>query len=132
MRFFTGLHQPSDAKHFDSAFISVNRLRKRKGPFEVGDWIMDSGAFTEISTHGHYRHNVDEYASEIRRWARTITSTRAMAASTRRSSRSSSGCRWTAKLTKLTKQKNLPLLRTLKARVGAAARPDGDAQPAVA
>lgn len=35
----------------------------------VGDWIMDSGAFTEISRHGRYRHSVDEYAAEIRRWA---------------------------------------------------------------
>lgn len=69
MRFFTGLHQPSDAQHFDAAFISVNRLRKRKGGFNVGDWIMDSGAFTEISTCGHYRHQVSEYAAEIRRWA---------------------------------------------------------------
>lgn len=68
MRFFTGLHQPSDARHFDAAFVSVNRLRKRKGPFVVEDWIMDSGAFTEISTHGHYRHGVDEYASQIKRW----------------------------------------------------------------
>lgn len=69
MRFFTGLHQPSDAQHFEAAFVSVNRLRARKGPFAVGDWIMDSGAFTEISTHGHYRHDVAEYASQIRRWA---------------------------------------------------------------
>lgn len=68
MRFFTGLHQPSDARHFDAAFVSVNRLRGRKGPFQVRDWIMDSGAFTEISTHGHYRHDVEEYAAEIRRW----------------------------------------------------------------
>lgn len=68
MRFFTGLHQPSDAQHFDAAFVSVNRLRKRKSAFKVGDWIMDSGAFTEISTHGHYRHGVKEYAAEIRRW----------------------------------------------------------------
>lgn len=68
MRFFTGLHQPSDAQHFDAAFVSVNRLRGRKGPFVVGDWILDSGAFTEISTHGHYRHSVEEYAAEIRRW----------------------------------------------------------------
>lgn len=30
---------------------------------------MDSGAFTEISTHGHYRHSVVEYANEIKRWA---------------------------------------------------------------
>lgn len=69
MRFFTGLHQPSDAKHFDAAFVSVNRLRTRKGPWTVGDWIMDSGAFTEISTYGGYRHTVAEYAAEIRRWA---------------------------------------------------------------
>lgn len=35
---------------------------------KVGDWIMDSGAFTEIKNHGRYRHGVDEYAAEIRRW----------------------------------------------------------------
>jgi hypothetical protein len=69
MRFFTGLHQPSDARHFDAAFISVNRLRSRKSGFVVNDWIMDSGAFTEISTHGHYRHGVEEYASQIKRWS---------------------------------------------------------------
>jgi len=69
MRFFTGLHQPSDVRHFDAAFVSVNRLRGRKSPFAAGDWIMDSGAFTEISTHGRYRHGVAEYAAEIRRWS---------------------------------------------------------------
>lgn len=30
---------------------------------------MDSGAFTEISNHGRYRHSVEEYAAEINRWA---------------------------------------------------------------
>lgn len=30
---------------------------------------MDSGAFTEVTTHGGYRHSVAEYAAEIRRWA---------------------------------------------------------------
>lgn len=69
MRFFTGLHQPSDARHFDAAFISVNRLRPRKAPLATRDWIMDSGAFTEISTHGRYRSSVADYAAEIRRWA---------------------------------------------------------------
>lgn len=68
MRFFTGLHQPSDARHFAAAFVSVNRLRTRKAPMQARDWIMDSGAFTEISTHGHYRHGVAEYAAQIRRW----------------------------------------------------------------
>jgi hypothetical protein len=68
LRFFTGLHQVSDAQHFAAAFISVNRLRGRKSAFKVGDWIMDSGAFSEISTHGHYRFPVSEYADQIRRW----------------------------------------------------------------
>lgn len=35
----------------------------------VREWIMDSGAFTEISTHGHYRASVAEYARHINRWA---------------------------------------------------------------
>jgi hypothetical protein len=67
MIFYIGLHQPSDAKHFRRAFISVNRLKFR---VSVGcpQWIMDSGAFTEISTYGFYRSSVDEYAQEINRW----------------------------------------------------------------
>jgi hypothetical protein len=70
MRFFVGLHQPSDAKHLAApAFISVNRLRKRKSAFPVGDWIMDSGAFSTILTHGGYPQGVEEYASQIKRWA---------------------------------------------------------------
>lgn len=68
VRFFIGLHQPPDARHFEQAFISVNRLRTRKSAFDVGEWIMDSGAFTEIAKYGCYRHSVAEYASEIRRW----------------------------------------------------------------
>jgi hypothetical protein len=75
MKFYVGLHQPSDAKHFDRAFISVNRLHERKKPLGVGEWIMDSGAFTELSTHGRYRASVAEYAASINRWAhdRTLT-----------------------------------------------------------
>src|SRR5690348_4115363 len=70
MRFFIGLHQPSDAKHFDSAFVSVNRLRGRKSNFVVGDWIMDSGAFTTIAKYGGYPDPVSAYANQIRRWAK--------------------------------------------------------------
>lgn len=63
-----GLHQPSDAQHFGACFVSVNRIRNRKSAFAVGDWIMDSGAFTTIKTHGGYPHPVSEYAAQIRRW----------------------------------------------------------------
>jgi len=68
MRFFVGLHQPSDARHFAAAFISVHRLENRKSGFEVRDWIMDSGAFTTVSKHGGYPTSVREYADQIRRW----------------------------------------------------------------
>ena len=67
MRFFTGLHQPSDAQHFDAAFISVNRLVKRKSGFRVGDWIMDSGAFSHMLRDGKHMP-VDQYAEHIKRW----------------------------------------------------------------
>lgn len=69
MMFYVGLHQPSDAIRFDRAFVSVNRIRKRKKPIGARSWIMDSGAFTEIATHGRYRTGVEEYAAEINRWA---------------------------------------------------------------
>lgn len=70
MRFFVGLHQPSDAKHFDAAFVSINRLRDRKSDFAVGDWIMDSGAFSTILRHGGYPEPPEVYAAQIRRWKR--------------------------------------------------------------
>lgn len=69
MNFFVGLHQPSDAKHFDRCFISVERIRNRKSNFLVNDWIMDSGAFSAILKHGGYAHDVEEYAEKINRWS---------------------------------------------------------------
>jgi len=52
------------------AMVSVNQLRKRKSDFEVDNWIMDSGAFTEISKYGEYRYSVEEYLAQIKRWAK--------------------------------------------------------------
>jgi hypothetical protein len=70
VRFFTGLHHPADAKHFDSAFISVHTICNRKSDLVIGDWIMDSGAFTTIAKHGGYPKPVDEYAAQVIRWSR--------------------------------------------------------------
>src|SRR5271165_2481392 len=67
-KFFVGLHHPSDAWPFLRSMISVNAIRDLKGPFKVNDWIMDSGAFTEISTHGRWRSEPEEYAEQINRW----------------------------------------------------------------
>lgn len=70
MRFFIGLHHPGDAQHFAQSFISVNTIRKRRSGFAKGNaWIMDSGAFSIISTHGDYPHPPNEYAAEIKRWS---------------------------------------------------------------
>lgn len=73
MKFYVGLHQPSDGQHFERAFVSVNRLRGRKKAVGASMWIMDSGAFTELSQHGAYRHSVEQYAAEINRWAHDPT-----------------------------------------------------------
>jgi len=48
--------------------VSVNRLRERKSDFLVNNWIMDSGAFTELSRHGAYRSSPESYAEQINRW----------------------------------------------------------------
>jgi hypothetical protein len=68
MIFYVGLHQPSDAKFFDRCCLSVNRLARRRS-IGASDWMMDSGAFTEIATHGCYRASVEGYASEVQRWS---------------------------------------------------------------
>lgn len=68
MRFFIGLHHPSDARHFGACLVSVNALRRRQW-FRVSDWMLDSGAFTEISRHGGYREGPEAYAREIVRWS---------------------------------------------------------------
>jgi hypothetical protein len=68
-QFFIGLHHPSDAWPFlRSIMISINAIRERKGPFKINDWIMDSGAFTEMSTYGRWRTGPEEYAEQINRW----------------------------------------------------------------
>jgi hypothetical protein len=69
MKFYVGLHMPNHARYFDRAMISVNRLRERRSPFDVGEWIMDSGAFTELAAHGRYRDAPEAYAAQVNRWA---------------------------------------------------------------
>lgn len=66
-RFFVGLHQPADTVHFEACCISINRLRGRRKPVGCDDVLVDSGAFTELARHGHYRHPVADYAAELHR-----------------------------------------------------------------
>ena len=65
--FFVGLHQPYDARLVEKAMISVNRLEHRISDFEVHDWLLDSGAFTRITT-GRGHMPLKDYAQQIERW----------------------------------------------------------------
>ena len=74
--FFIGC-SPSQAKSIINpespaagVMISMTQLRKRQSDFQVDDWILDSGAFTEIARHGAYRFSVEEYHKQICRWSR--------------------------------------------------------------
>jgi hypothetical protein len=71
VKFYVGVFDLHQARHFRRAFISVHRLARRRTnrPFPVGDWIMDSGAFSTLHKHHCYPEPVAEYAREIRRWA---------------------------------------------------------------
>ena len=68
MIFYLGTHRINHCQHFARVFVSVNILRNRKADFLANNWIMDSGAFTELSRFGEYRWPVEEYAGHIDRW----------------------------------------------------------------
>lgn len=68
-RFYVGLHKPHHAQRFDRCMISVNTLRARAGYFGVGEWMMDSGAFTKVTRDGGYLEPPEAYATEALKWA---------------------------------------------------------------
>jgi hypothetical protein len=68
MIFYVGIFKPNHATKIERAMLSVNRLRGRKSDFIANDWIMDSGAFSELLLYGDYRFEVEEYAQQIERW----------------------------------------------------------------
>lgn len=67
MIFFPGLHQPSDAKHFERACISRNRLVSRRKPVGCPRVLVDSGAFTMLDKHGCYPEPPEAYAAQLYR-----------------------------------------------------------------
>lgn len=68
MRFFVGLHHPSHAANFERCMVSANRLKDRRSDFPAREWIMDSGAFTAVTTLGGFPHPPEEYAERVLRW----------------------------------------------------------------
>lgn len=81
VEFYPGLHQPADAQHFDLACISIKRLWRRLKAVLCSNVLVDSGAFTELFLHGHYRKGVEEYAAVLfRLWTKLVVQIRAAVA----------------------------------------------------
>lgn len=66
--FFLGVHKPAMAKRVERAMLSVNALEGRRSDFVAQDWILDSGAFTRI-TSGRGHMPIEGYAAAVNRWA---------------------------------------------------------------
>ena len=76
MRFFLGTHMTEWLKRSDvPLFISAIRLRNRpvRKP-AVCDWALDSGGFSELSTHSRWTVGPQQYVDDVRRWRDTIGS----------------------------------------------------------
>lgn len=69
MKFYCGMFDVHHAGRVEHAFININRVRRRKKPVPSADWILDSGAFSELVHYGCYRHGPEQYAAEVDRLA---------------------------------------------------------------
>jgi hypothetical protein len=65
VHFFIGLDHPSTALPFLRSMISINTIRDRKGSLRANDWMMDSGGYTELSTHGRWSTSPQKYAENL-------------------------------------------------------------------
>ena len=72
VEFFLGTHQPGWLRTSTvPLFVSDRRLRGYKTlPKAMTQWALDSGGFTELSTHGSWDHGPAprEYADRVRRY----------------------------------------------------------------
>ncbi len=75
MRFYLGTHRPYwlwDRRFTDvPLFISHRQLSRRVTPFPraFGSYAVDSGAFTELTTHGRWTTTAAQYVAALRRYA---------------------------------------------------------------
>jgi hypothetical protein len=68
-RFYIGLHQPSDAQHFERCCIHINRLTARQKPLGCEEVLIDSQAFKTLELRGDYPHSPRAYAEQVHRVA---------------------------------------------------------------
>lgn len=59
--YFTGTDRFSEAHQLDGAMLSAYALRGRKSPPSVGRWMLDSGAFTQVTNYGDFIQSPADY-----------------------------------------------------------------------
>lgn len=74
MIFYVGWDHPSYAHHFERCMISINAIRALgfRSHFRVNRWILDSGAFTQITRRGRHG-SLASYAQRIWEFSRCGT-----------------------------------------------------------
>jgi hypothetical protein len=70
--FYIGLHQPSDAQHFERVCIHVDRLRTRKKPLGCKELLLDSRAFMTLKIHKQFTRTPEQYALSATRIAQLV------------------------------------------------------------
>jgi len=68
--FYPGLHQASDAQHFERCCIHAQRLAARQKPLGCDDLLVDSQAFRVLEIHGDHVLSEIEYARRIEKISR--------------------------------------------------------------
>lgn len=69
-KFFVGLHQSSDAQHFDRCCIHIGRLERRQKLLGCDELLLDSQAFRILETRGDHVLSPVQYARAIEQTAR--------------------------------------------------------------
>jgi hypothetical protein len=69
VEFYVGLHQASDAQHFDRCCIHVGRLEGRRKPLGCRALLLDSQAFMKLRLYGGYPESPEAYAAKVERIA---------------------------------------------------------------
>ena len=59
--YFTGTDRFSEAHKLNGAMLSAYALRGRKSPPSVDRWMLDSGAFTQVTKFGDFVQSPAEY-----------------------------------------------------------------------
>jgi hypothetical protein len=63
------MHIVAHVDKFENTFVSVNALNGRKSCIHPHNWILDSGAFTQISQYGEFQMPIPDYVKHIARWS---------------------------------------------------------------